>query len=364
MNLDFHYYGTYCAARLAGYGRREAEEIAYYAQFVDECSESLLKKKGVPADRLSVTVNSDDELTAQFTDLRAYTKEQLRQVGGIWSAFHFLPGNLHGEIAAAELSEEEQREFKRLCLPDSPLMVKMVQQAKTDGSLPAIGMAMHILADTWAHSYFAGIPARHVNNIQGDVHELRDTREVKLMFTLDTLPDNLEGNRYSHTPPNAFRDKSIVYLGHGRIGHLPDYSFMRYAYKPAWLQSGMTLKNNALDFGKAFCQMMAAMQYIRGDRETFDKYVYAELDAVKKQKLQELFKVRVLRSDEQWRHFIEHDLSAEDTAAGCIVAFDVNKCFREYDAAPRKSDTGLARFLAASKNHRYLVEKEAGPYPA
>ncbi|MDE7269048.1 MAG: hypothetical protein K2N81_01075 [Acetatifactor sp.] len=364
MNLDFHYYGTYCAARLAGYGRTEAEEIAYYAQFVDECSESLLKAKGVPADKLSVTVNTDDELTAQFTDLRAYTTEPLRQVSGIWSAFHFLPGNLGGEIEAEELSEEEQREFRRLCLPDSSLMVKMVQEAKADRSLPAIGMAMHVLADTWAHSYFAGIPAKHVNDIQGDVHELREDREVRLTLTLDTFDDNLEGNRYSHTPPNVFRDKSIVYLGHGRIGHLPDYSFMRYAYKPAWLRSGMTLKNNAQEYRKAFCQMIAAMQYIRGDREIFDKHIYAELDAVKTQRLQELFKVRVLRSDEQWRHFIENDLSREDTEAGCIEGFDVDKCFREYVGAEHKNETGLAKFLTAAKNHRYLVEKEAGPYPA
>ena len=28
------------------------------------------------------------------------------------------------------------------------------------------------------------------------------------------------------------------------------------------------------------------------------------------------------------------------------------------------SDTGRAGFLTAAKNHRYLVEREAGPYPA
>lgn len=44
MNLDFHYYGTYCAAMEAGYAKEEAKKIAYFAQFVDECTATLLKK--------------------------------------------------------------------------------------------------------------------------------------------------------------------------------------------------------------------------------------------------------------------------------------------------------------------------------
>ena len=41
MQLDFHYYATYCAAFLAGYPTEESEEIAYFAQFVDCCSPTL-----------------------------------------------------------------------------------------------------------------------------------------------------------------------------------------------------------------------------------------------------------------------------------------------------------------------------------
>lgn len=43
MNFSFHYYGTYCAAREAGFSSDDSWVIAHSAQFVDECSKELLK---------------------------------------------------------------------------------------------------------------------------------------------------------------------------------------------------------------------------------------------------------------------------------------------------------------------------------
>ena len=44
MQLDFHYYGTYCAAILAGWSHENSLNICYSAQFVDCCSKALLAK--------------------------------------------------------------------------------------------------------------------------------------------------------------------------------------------------------------------------------------------------------------------------------------------------------------------------------
>ena len=44
MQIDFHYYATYCAAYLAGYSHDECMEICYSAQFVDLCTVSLLSR--------------------------------------------------------------------------------------------------------------------------------------------------------------------------------------------------------------------------------------------------------------------------------------------------------------------------------
>ena len=44
MQEDFHYYATYCAAYISGYSHDESLDIAYSAQFVDQCSRTLLAK--------------------------------------------------------------------------------------------------------------------------------------------------------------------------------------------------------------------------------------------------------------------------------------------------------------------------------
>lgn len=46
MDFSFHYYGTYCAAREAGFDNDDAWVIAHSAQFVDECSKTLLEDLG------------------------------------------------------------------------------------------------------------------------------------------------------------------------------------------------------------------------------------------------------------------------------------------------------------------------------
>ena len=51
MNMDFHYYGTYLAARIAGYAKAESNAIAYAAQFVDDCYIERLDKSGIKEPR-------------------------------------------------------------------------------------------------------------------------------------------------------------------------------------------------------------------------------------------------------------------------------------------------------------------------
>ena len=49
MQLDFHYYATYCAAVLAGYCHEDALQIAYSAQFADNCTRTFLARIQAPA---------------------------------------------------------------------------------------------------------------------------------------------------------------------------------------------------------------------------------------------------------------------------------------------------------------------------
>ena len=48
MQIDFHYYATYCAAYLAGYSHEESLSICRSSQFTDCCSATLLSGVGAP----------------------------------------------------------------------------------------------------------------------------------------------------------------------------------------------------------------------------------------------------------------------------------------------------------------------------
>jgi len=88
MQMDFHYYATYCAAFLAGCSHEDSLDIAYSAQFVDCCTRTLLSKLKAPLS--AATTQLQLELMNARTDLLG-----LQDITRIWSSFHFLPGNLY-----------------------------------------------------------------------------------------------------------------------------------------------------------------------------------------------------------------------------------------------------------------------------
>ena len=83
MQLDFHYYATYCAAYLAGYSHEEALELCYSAQFVDCCTKTYLKS--ISASVHAATTQTQAELLDMTTDISG-----LQDITRIWASFHFL----------------------------------------------------------------------------------------------------------------------------------------------------------------------------------------------------------------------------------------------------------------------------------
>ena len=162
MQKDFHYYATYCAAFIAGYSHEESLDIAYSAQFVDLCSRTLLSKLKAPLS--AATTQLQLELMNARTDLVG-----LQDITRIWASFHFLPGDLRAEVPNA--GRMYRNKYRLICRPNGELLVDTVELAK-GGSLQAIGIAMHVLADTWAHTYFAGTPSLVINNTNNYFYEL------------------------------------------------------------------------------------------------------------------------------------------------------------------------------------------------
>ena len=170
MQIDFHYYATYCAAYMAGYSHEESLDLCYSAQFVDCCTKTLLS--GIGAPESAATTQLQLEMMEARTDLIG-----LQDITRIWASFHFLPYDLHAEVKKG--SKVYKDKYRLICNTNSDLLVETVGLAK-DRGLQAAGLAMHILADTWAHRYFAGTPSMVINNTNDYFFELIPEGEIQL----------------------------------------------------------------------------------------------------------------------------------------------------------------------------------------
>ena len=346
MQEDFHYYATYCAAFLAGYKHQECLDICYSAQFVDWCSKTLLKKIKAPAN--AATTQMQLEMMDARTDIIG-----LQDITRIWASFHFLPYDLKAE--KAKRTKLYMAKYRLICKPNGDLVEKTVELAK-DKPLQAVGIAMHVLADTWAHSYFAGTPSLVINNTDDEFYEImEDGSQQKIKFRHNpSAKDDLDNDIFTNSLFQS-SEISVMNLGHGRAGHLPDYSFMKYRYMPAWDDYNEIVKDNPSEYYKAFAQMIYAMKYLNGTNPSFEKDMY-DYEAVEpyETRLKEIIGKRQLIACEDWKAFGE-ELSGEE-----IPDFDLEKYQTEYVTAAKeeKDNTFLGKFINGAINQKGMVTEE------
>ena len=398
MQIDFHYYATYCAAILAGYDHDESLTIAYSDQLVDCCTRTLLGKIGGP--RQAATTQSQAELMDASTD-----PVGLQDITRIWASFHFIPGDLKA-VPDMKCSKAFLRKYRLICQPNSELAVNTVELAR-DKSLQAAGLAMHVVADTWAHRYFAGTPSLVINNVddhfyeivpiaeadaqtkainaQSNVAEAQSTVANAQSNTADAQSNtaNAQSNAvdaqsyqaqagfierkidFNHNPASPDdpekgiytnslyqgSESSIMNLGHGRAGHLPDYSWARYRYMPSWGGYKEIIKDNPDDYLRAFCQVIYALRCLK-DGTPFEADHYdAEAIEPLKYEIREILLKRQMDSSEDWKRL------GEKLSGNEIEDFDIEKYQREYaDADPgSKDDTFLGRFILAALSQKSMV---------
>lgn len=347
MQKDFHYYATYCAAYLAGYSHEESLAICYSAQFVDWCSKTLLSTLKAPL------AAATTQLSLEMMDART-DPIGLQDITRIWASFHFLPRDLYAQREGC--SKRYLQKYRLICGPNGDLAVDTVELAK-GGSLQAVGIAMHVIADTWAHQHFAGTPSLVINNTDSYFFELLPDgsggfteRRITFRHNPSAADDPERGVYVNSVYQN--QENTIMNLGHGRAGHLPDYSFIRYKYLSAWGDYDETFKDNPSDYRRAFGQLICAMKYLRGARETFEKNVY-DMDAFAQwsDEIDAILTKRRLDACADWKAFGEK-------LSGCeIPDFDIGTYQDEYRGAEKdaRDDTFLGRFFLAALAQKSMV---------
>lgn len=206
MQIDFHHAVTYVAARLAGFTHKDADVIAYAAQYVDDATHQgivCFNNKAI----YERTSSAHKTIDPRNFDLLANQK--------VWMPFHFLPGN-----GTVDPGKNPKGTFiqKLVTLPGSPVAQEMVRAAILDQNKPyalhRLGITMHVYADTWAHQGFAGV-LHEINSIS-DFDEIGDTGVFE-----GGLNDFI----------NRVIEKSVPPLGHGQAYVFPDMPFLSWRYK-------------------------------------------------------------------------------------------------------------------------------------
>ena len=349
MERSFHYYGTYCAALLAGYSVEESEELCYSAFLVDKCSKTFLKRIDGPS--AAATTQLPVEMASARTD-----PVGLADITRIWASFHFLPYDLHAPVKKG--GRRYRNKYRMICGPNGDLVVDTVNLAR-EKDLQAAGLAMHVLADTWAHRYFAGTPSLVINNTDRFFVELLPADDGSLVERPVTFrhnpaaDDDLDNGLYTNTIYQP-SENTVMNLGHGRAGHLPDYSFIRYRYVPAWNDYEEVLKDNPTEYYQAFCQMVYAMKCLRGECGEFQVDTYdTDTVAPYEQTIRAILEKRQLAAGaiEDWREF------GEQLSGHAVDYFDLDAHVQEYLDAPAdaKDSTYLGKFILAALAQKGMV---------
>lgn len=349
MQIDFHYYAAYCAATLAGYSPAESLSICIASQYVDCCTKTSLKKMKAP---LSAATT---QTQMEMMDVRPGILS-LQDITRIWASFHFLPGDLSANKSGC--SRRYLNKYRLICQPNSPLLRQTLEQAKKIGTPQAAGIAMHVLADTWAHRYFAGTPSMVINNITSDFYEERtaggkpEWRKVEFRHKVGTS-DDLEAGKYTNTLIQ-FNEWSVMNLGHGRVGHLPDYSFIKYRYLPAWGDYEAVIKDNPMEYLSAFAQMVYALKWFRADDDEFHLNTY-DWDTIApiRAEIEFILRKRQLLGCAEWKAL------GERLSGQAIPDFSESAYEEAYRSAPaeQREQTAPGQFIHAALAQKSMVSR-------
>lgn len=351
MDQDFHYYGTYYAARKGGFDTAQATLIAKAANFIDFFNETTYAAYW---DLVSETSKSSQYTSVAHMDYPRYTFQGgLLSTGvapedGLWCSYHFTPGNfddpantpsretIHGQALAAVLpafakrdtnggkaeldkytNEDGSKMYARdltqgwmLNRPQSALSRQLIADtircASDDKRLTAIlgyaaggnllqadknnnilerfklillGVRAHVIADTWAHQDFCGVS--NVLNTYWDVnYDPSSWNPAKWGLGRQSVD-------YDDGTPGGWRNQVLSsssklgiwsssnleavpnntsYLGHGWMGHMPDFGFVKFRYKPCWSNpSAPVVRDNPHEYHAAWLELVSLFSQAKGN---------------------------------------------------------------------------------------------------
>jgi hypothetical protein len=346
MQEDMHYYGTLAMAVAAGIPRRDAEVIAYAAQFVDDSTgedSSEHKDHG-----LLYGISTAHHPLQSFLDrVRNELKENTEEQRKIWVPFHFLPGG-----GGESLSE------KLLCIKDSAIARQLLKNNLTASlikpfGLELMGITAHVYMDTFSHYGFSGIASSY-NEVKSDAIEL-----LKKPVTEEYIKAKFA--KFLEKAKAKLAQSASKYLGHAGVATYADRPYLQWKFqfvKPRPGNGCESIRDNAESF-------LAGCKALHGFFADFARAKYAERHSCKSFESIEAPVKKVLSCEAELQGRIK---AWEDSGLikGCRAynaeTWQNEKMFfAKYAASGEGINTNAYRFHQAAAYHRYYVLKDLLP---
>lgn len=239
MQIDGHHTLTYVVSRLAGLSHKDADIVAYSAQYVDEAT-----NKGV----IKFDNGAMYARTASAHKTFDYRNSDELANHRVWVPFHFLPGN--GGLPAGENPTGSFID-KLICKPNSYIALDMLKSMINDSdknyALHRLGITLHVYADTFAHQGFAGVN-----------HQVNEVTKLSC--------GNVEKDQSFFEKMQNYFVSKLFPLGHGASLSHPDKPFLTWNYIDGNGQK-ITRNNHQIfcDAADAMCRVVQC--YIAKDKE-------------------------------------------------------------------------------------------------
>lgn len=355
MQIDGHHAATYVAARIAGFSFKDAEKIAYAAQYVDDATNA-----GIVQFNQSEYLYSRIASAHKMIDYSNFVDVENHMA---WIPFHFLPGN--GLLPAGESPQGGDLQ-KLVCRPDSHIARDMLRRAILDKDKPRalhrLGITMHVYADTFAHQGFVGalcvanqakgltsgdpvLDARIkaitkkelFRTILGNVKSFSQflVRVIGLMWEEKRWPAEFISSFMQNTP-----------VGHAAADVYPDQPYLKWQYID--YTNHLIERDNPATFMEAMEKMVRAMQAWRAGDITMNLETQSGIGANDRMVIDRLFRESTSVDGEDRRQDWLGAIGRGEFSFGSEVPFYIGKgagSWKDLALGTIKiEDSGLERF--------------------
>jgi len=207
MQIDIHFYGTYCLARTAGIDAETSHTIAMSSQFVNDATSNK-----------SVLMGNRKCIRPVQTSLKKLPRTyQADDAWLIWIPFHFLPGNLPDDG-----SFDERMICQKNSITAQKVALFALNNSQQDIWPYLIGITAHVYADTFSHYGFSGFSHKH-NCIAEDSIKLDKIHQSAITEYLAARASDFK-DKYNS-------DLNQLPVGHSQAATYPDRPYLKWRFE-------------------------------------------------------------------------------------------------------------------------------------